>query len=167
MNLELALTTIQKLIDEKQIEKELGQSILEYIMTPKMAGTPEQIQAMIDNPEVAVIRSELSDKEQARIMQEAQARMLRGNSLQFSYDSLGTDQLFTSLIGVCLPFAQEIDFNNEEQTAVVDVNEPSYEVVSTVYGKVPEIRQTQKIRSIKVRYISKNNDGVIVVDIVE
>jgi hypothetical protein len=161
MNLELQLTTIQSLIEAGHLDKEIGQEILQSIMAPRIAGTPEQIQEMLDSG-ANMVKTEISQEDHDRIMAEARARMYRGHIVQFSVSADETDPFLQSLNAQKKEFAFELDFDNKEEAVEVDIEEQVWELSSPVFGQFPTLQPGgKKLHRIKLYYVSKLSDGVI------
>jgi hypothetical protein len=158
---ELHLTTLQSLIDNGNLDKEVGNEILRELITPKVIGSPDEMQKILDG-EAKMVQMDILEEEMERIQAEARARMYRGHVIQFSVSADQTDPFLQSLNAQKKEFSYELDFDSKEEAVEVDIEEQIWEVTSPVFGQIPTVQPNgKKLHRIKLYYVSKLSDGVI------
>jgi hypothetical protein len=158
---ELHLTTLQSLIDAGTLDKEVGNEILRELITPKVIGSSEEMQKILDG-EAKMVQMEISEEELAKIQAEARARMYRGHMIQFSVAQDETDPFLQSLNAQKKEFNYELDFDTKDESVEVDIEEQLWEVTSPTFGQIPVVNPAgKKLHRIKLYYVSKLSDGVI------
>lgn len=178
MTTELLIAAVSELIEKGNINKELGQELIQALHAPKIFVPSGSAQELVDG-EVGAVQVKLSEEEIKAVMFEMTIKKHKSRTLKLAADSDQKDEFVKSLIGIEKTFDEEIDFNQKNkagetsenelgltQNVIINIPVPQYGIGEVRFGEIPEIKIIGQVnKQITLSFVD-NNNGVILANIV-